>query len=79
LRQTLENLGVKAQVLSAIGSIGVVEVYSWEKALKYLKKERVVIFAGGTGNPYFTTDTAAAMRACETDCEILIKGRILIT
>jgi len=74
LHNTLEQLEVAARVLSAIPMPTVCETYVRPKALRHLKRGRVVIFAAGTGNPYFTTDTAAALRAAEMDCDVLAKG-----
>jgi uridylate kinase len=70
----MQNEGVEARVLSAIPMPTVCESYIRDKALDHLEKGRVVIFAGGTGNPYFTTDTAAALRAAEMGCEALFKA-----
>jgi uridylate kinase len=61
-------------VLSAIPMAAVSEPYIRRRALRHIEKGRVVIFAAGTGNPYFTTDTAAALRAAEMDCDALFKG-----
>jgi len=74
LQTALQNEGVAARVLSAIPMPTVCESYIRDKALDHLDKGRVVIFAGGTGNPYFTTDTAAALRAAEMDCDALFKA-----
>lgn len=74
LAQVLRSMGVDVHVMSAIQIDGIVEKYNWAKATSYLKKGVVVIFVCGTGNPYFTTDTAAAVRACEIDAELIIKG-----
>ena len=74
LQTALERQGVTARVLSAIPMPTVCEAYVRDKALDHLAKGRVVIFAGGTGNPYFTTDTAAALRAAEMGCEALLKA-----
>jgi len=70
----LEKEGQPARVLSAIDIKDVCEPYIRRRAIRHLEKERVVIFAGGTGNPYFTTDTTAALRALETKCEIILKA-----
>jgi uridylate kinase len=74
LQTALQNEGVTARVLSAIPMPTVCESYIRDKALDHLGKGRVVIFAGGTGNPYFTTDTAAALRAAEMGCDALFKA-----
>jgi len=74
LREAFHREGVDAVVLSAIDCHNFVEPYSWQKALHYIVERRVVIFAGGTGSPYFTTDTAAALRASEIQAEILMKA-----
>lgn len=74
LQQALENIGCKAQVLTALECPRVAETYTWRGAVKYLSAGDVVIFAGGTGNPYFTTDTAAALRASEIHADILLKA-----
>jgi uridylate kinase len=74
LRESLEKLGVAARVQSAIRMDGVVEPYIRAVALKHLSRGRIVIFAGGTGNPFFTTDTAAALRAIEIHAEIMCKA-----
>lgn len=74
LQQALAALGCPAKVLSALDCPMAVESYQWGKALDYFKSGNVVIFVGGTGNPYFTTDTAAAMRASEIHADILLKA-----
>jgi uridylate kinase len=70
----LEKLGVDTRVLSAIPMASVSEPYIRRRALRHLEKGRIVLFAAGTGNPYFTTDTAAALRAAEMGCDALFKG-----
>jgi len=70
----LEKAGQPARVLSAIDIKDVCEPYIRRRAIRHLEKGRVVIFAGGTGNPYFTTDTTAALRALETGCEAILKA-----
>lgn len=70
----LEIMGVKAKVLSAVEIEGVCEKTSWRKAIEYLESGHVVFIGGGTGNPFFTTDTGAALRALEIKADILIKG-----
>ena len=74
LQTAIEREGVTARVLSAIPMPTVCEAYIRDKALDHLAKGRVVIFAGGTGNPFFTTDTAAALRAAEMGCDALLKA-----
>jgi uridylate kinase len=74
LQTAIEREGQPARVLSAIPMPTVCEAYIRDKALDHLEKGRVVIFAGGTGNPFFTTDTAAALRAAEMGCDALLKG-----
>src|SRR5918996_1776629 len=74
LQTAIEREGPTARVLSAIPMPTVCEDYIRDKALDHLAKGRVVIFAGGTGNPYFTTDTAAALRAAEMGCDALLKA-----
>jgi uridylate kinase len=74
LQDTLEQLGQPTRVQSAIQMAQVAEPYIRRRATRHLEKGRVVIFAGGTGNPFFTTDTTAALRAVEIDAEVLLKG-----
>lgn len=74
LQASLENAGVPARVLSAVRMDGVAEPYVRQRAMKHLALGRVVIFAGGTGNPYFTTDTAAALRAVEIKADVMCKA-----
>jgi uridylate kinase len=74
LQQALENAGCQTRVLTALDCPKVAESYTWKNALNYLHESKLVIFAGGTGNPYFTTDTAAAMRAGEINADILLKA-----
>ena len=74
MQNSLERLGVQTRVQSAITMTSVCEPYTRRRAIRHMEKERVVIFAAGTGNPYFTTDTAAALRASEMACEALFKG-----
>jgi len=74
LQTAIEREGAAARVLSAIPMPTVCEAYIRDKALDHLDKGRVVIFAGGTGNPYFTTDTAAALRAAEMGCDAILKA-----
>lgn len=74
LQNALENLDVPTRVQSAIPMSAVCEPYVRRKAMRHMQKGRVVIFAAGTGNPFFTTDTAAALRASEMGCDALLKG-----
>ena len=74
LQDALERAGVFTRVLSAIEMREVAEPFIRRRAIRHLEKGRVVIFAGGTGNPYFSTDTAAALRAMEIKAEIILKG-----
>ena len=74
MQNALEQLGVHTRVQSAISMTAVCEPYIRRRALRHMEKGRVVIFAAGTGNPFFTTDTAAALRASEMGCDVLLKG-----
>lgn len=74
VQNALEKLGVETRVQSAIPMDSVCERYIRRRAVRHMEKGRIVIFAAGTGNPYFTTDTAAALRAAEMDCDALFKG-----
>jgi len=74
LQDALEKLGVSTRVLSAIEMRQVAEPYIRRRATRHLEKGRVVIFAGGTGNPYFTTDTTASLRAMEVGAEVILKA-----
>jgi len=74
LQEALERVGVDTRVQSAIAMQQVAETYIRRRAIRHLEKGRVVIFAAGTGNPYFTTDTTAALRACEINAEVLLKA-----
>ncbi len=74
LQNALETLGVDTRVLSAIEMYAVCEVYIRRRAVRHLEKGRVVIFAAGTGSPYFTTDTAASLRAMEIGAEVILKA-----
>jgi len=74
LKSTLIAKGIPAEVLSGLQIPQAVETYSYRTAQKLLKENNVLIFAGGTGNPYFTTDTGATLRALETDCDALFKA-----
>jgi uridylate kinase len=74
MRNALEQVGKAARVLSAIPMPTVCEPFIRPRAIRHLEKGRVVVFAAGTGNPFFTTDTAAALRAAEMGCDALMKG-----
>ncbi len=74
LQSALEGAGVKTRLLSAIKMEQIAEPFIKRRAVRHLEKGRVVIFGAGTGNPYFTTDTAAALRAVEINAEIILKG-----
>ncbi len=74
LKETLDALHVPATVMTALEIDHVVESYSRERALRHLEQGRIVIFAGGTGSPYFTTDTAAALRASEINAQAILKA-----
>ena len=74
MQGALEKLGVETRVQSAIPMASICEPYIRRRAVRHMEKGRVVIFAAGTGNPFFTTDTAAALRAAEMGCDALLKG-----
>ena len=74
LQDTLERLGQPTRVQTAIHMAQVAEPYIRRRAIRHLEKGRVVIFAGGTGNPFFTTDTAAALRAVEIEADVMLRG-----
>jgi uridylate kinase len=74
MQNALERIGVDTRVQSAIPMASVSEPYIRRRAMRHIEKGRVVIFAAGTGNPFFTTDTAAALRAAEMGCDALLKG-----
>jgi uridylate kinase len=74
LQSALEGAGVKTRLLSAIKMEQIAEPFIKRRAVRHLEKGRVVIFGAGTGNPYFTTDTAAALRAVEINAEVILKG-----
>jgi len=74
LQQYIEKRGVPTRVLSAIDMHRVAESFIRRRAVRHLEKGRIVLFAAGTGNPYFTTDTAAALRAVEVGAEVILKG-----
>ena len=74
LQDALEQIGVTTRVVTAIEMRAVAEPFIRRRAIRHLEKGRVVVFAAGTGNPYFTTDTAAALRAMEMRAEVILKG-----
>lgn len=74
LQNSLEQKGIQTRVLSAIKMDTVCEPYIRRRAIRHIEKNRIVIFAAGTGNPFFTTDTAAALRASEMKCDIILKA-----
>lgn len=73
-QNSLEKIGMQTRVMSAIAMRTICEPYIRRKALKHLEQKRIVICAAGSGNPYFSTDTAATLRALETGCEVIIKA-----
>jgi uridylate kinase len=74
LQSVLEKLGVPTRVLSAVPMMTICEPYVRRRAVRHMEKGRIVIFAAGIGNPFFTTDTAASLRAVEMGCDLLCKG-----
>ncbi len=74
LQSSLEKINVPTRVQSAISMSQIAESYIRRRAVRHLEKNRIVIFAAGTGNPFFSTDTAASLRASELDCELIIKA-----
>ena len=74
MQNSLERLDFQTRIQSAISMTQVCETYTRRRAIRHMEKNRIVIFAAGTGNPYFTTDTAAALRASEMDCDAIFKG-----
>ena len=74
LQSAIESMGVYSRVCSALDLPQIAEPYLRRRAIRHMEKGRVVICAGGTGNPYFTTDTAAGLRALELDCDVLLKA-----
>lgn len=74
LQDALEKTLLHTRVLSAIGMHQIAEPYIRRRAMRHLEKKRIIIFAGGTGNPYFSTDTAASLRASEIHAEVILKG-----
>ena len=77
IQNALEQIGVETRVQSALPISAVCEPYIRRRATRHMQKGRVVIFAAGTGNPYFTTDTAAALRASEMNCDALVKATLV--
>ena len=77
IQNALEQIGVETRVQSALPISAICEPYIKRRAIRHMEKGRVVIFAAGTGNPYFTTDTAAALRASEMNCEAIIKATLV--
>lgn len=74
LCETFERHGLAASHMSSIPITGLVEPFIQKKAIRYLEKGRVVVFSGGTGNPYFSTDSAASLRAAQIDADVILKG-----
>lgn len=74
LRDAMERIDLPARIMSAIPMLGVVDSYHRRKAITHLRNKQVVIFAAGTGNPFFTTDTAACLRAIEVDADVVLKA-----
>lgn len=74
MRSTLEKLGIRCRVMSAFEVGGFVELFEMDRARRHLESGRVLLFAGGTGNPCFTTDSAAALRAVQIDADVMIKA-----
>jgi uridylate kinase len=74
LQDALENIDLTTRVLSALEIVEVAEPYIRRRAMRHLERRRIVIFAGGTGNPYFSTDTAAALRAAEVHADVVLKA-----
>jgi len=77
LQNSLEKLGLQTRVLSAIKMDTICEPYIRRRAIRHVEKNRIVIFAAGTGNPFFTTDTAAALRASEMKCDVIFKATMV--
>jgi uridylate kinase len=74
LQSRFKDIGLDCRVLSAIDMPTICESYNHQKAIRHLKKGKIIIFAAGTGNPYFSTDTAAALRAVEMKCDVMLKA-----
>ncbi|MBL4645645.1 MAG: UMP kinase [Hyphomicrobiales bacterium] len=77
LEGALNNAGCEARVMSAVAMPSICETFTHRKALQYINVKRVLVFAGGTGNPFFTTDSGAALRAVEMQCDALFKGTLV--
>ena len=77
LQSSLEKIGLQTRVLSAIKMDTICEPYIRRRAIRHIEKNRIVIFAAGTGNPFFTTDTAAALRASEMKCDVIFKATMV--
>lgn len=75
LQSAIEQEGIACRVLSSISATQVAEPYIRRRAIRHLEKGRVIIFAGGTGNPFFTTDTTAALRAKEVQCDVILMAK----
>jgi len=74
LQEVLERLGMPTRMMTALEMKSIAEPFIRRKAIRHLEKGRIVIFAGGTGSPFFTTDSAAALRACEINCDVILKA-----
>jgi uridylate kinase len=74
LSEALNRIGAEVRVMSSLACPAVAETYQWDKAMRHLNKGRILLFVGGTGHPYFTTDTCAALRACEMRADIFLKA-----
>ena len=74
LETAIERAGVSARTMSALAMPQVCETYERQRALRHLEDQRIIVFAGGTGNPYFTTDTTAVLRAAEMGCDAVLKA-----
>lgn len=74
LQEALERLGVPTRMMTAVRMESIAEPYIRRRALRHLEKGRILIFTGGVGSPYFTTDSAAALRACEINCDLILKA-----
>lgn len=74
MQNVMEDMGMSVRVMSGLEIPQVCESYRYRRAQRHLEKKRIVIFAGGTGNPFFTTDTGAVLRASEMDCDVLMKS-----
>lgn len=77
LQDSLENIGIQTRVQTSIEMRQVAEPYIRRKAVRHLEKKRVVIFAAGTGNPYFSTDTTAALRAAEIEADVILMAKTM--